>query len=514
MNGILAMRAARERGSARRAGLGASLLTQAQGTAGTVSSLISTNGGDSTAQAALQSALSHVDPSTLATINGAIGSVNNLGPITHMAGVIAEGGTVSPEMVIGGLAVAATMTMGPVAGAVVAVAGEAVCAIFDALQGPPPPPPPAWNYQGFLRLGQVQGNPDGSYDPIPYGPADPLWISFVDHVAVIDAVQQGIAYLGYPPISGNFSYNTAQILVTCMYIHENWPRMQAWTKAGNMEDESGIASALNYSWPDNNTVAFYSHGSGRHSTWLATASAQSLGNAMYGVWRSLCCTGGSNAKINPYMNVTTTEQEAAQYAEMQKVKVGPADFSVFFSILLARNIEQWVNGHSYIPAYDLLVAAAAAWNATHSNSTSVTYSPDDYFAYEPGAAERYAVQNATPYGGVIAVGTGSFNFVNPVYIALSGWDLGEVDPTQVTVQRRPPLTVNTGALISAASNSSSGNLFGLSNTSLALLGVGAVAAGGVGYGVMTGTLGGIVTAVTSPFVTGLEWIGKGAKRLF
>ena len=120
-------------GSARaRLGLGAnvSALINADNTATTIQSLLDKGGVTSTDQQAIAAQLALLDPSTLSTINSSVDDYSTLTHMSTLSAAISSGDSITPEMITGSLAVAATMTMGPIAGGAVAVAGVAGSLIF------------------------------------------------------------------------------------------------------------------------------------------------------------------------------------------------------------------------------------------------------------------------------------------------------------------------------------------------------------------------------------------------
>jgi hypothetical protein len=497
---------------------------------------MSQSGAGTVASSGLQSALSSLNPGTLSAIQGAVGTVNNLQPAVSVAQTLESGGTVTPQQVTSVLALTATMTMGPVAGAAVAVAGEAVSAIFDALQGPPPPPPPAWNYNGFLRLGQIQGNSAGAFDPVPYGPKDPTWLSFTNSSDVITAVQKGVPTLNRPPVSGNFSYSTAQVLAVCMELLEMWPIVNQSVSSQNWSQLD--ISAMNVS---SDALNFYQHLSWYGGVEVIGTSGHTnqLDAAHFNIWKGLTQQGGTQVSADSISSSPSFWQSyALQQIQIASQHVTAATFPLFFAATLATNIMQWVNGHSFIPAYQLLVACAAAWNASYSNSTMATYDPDDYYAntdqlympyvpeYGDGSTDHNTILQKLRAGPPVNDWelVPLAGWVNPIYTVLSGWDIGEVDPAALQANRHPPLVINTGPLggSSAAGVGASGGvagwLSGLSTGEKIALGVAAVPVaatlGGVGYALATKqstgrVLKGMWNVATSP----LGSIGKGAKRL-
>jgi hypothetical protein len=540
--------------------MGAPLLTASIGTTDAVDTLLAQSGvSSSEIQSALRSQLENLSPDVLGQMGDATGVMNTLGPIADMATTIASGSKPSPQMVIGGLAVAATMTMGPIAGAAVAVAGEAVSAIFDALQGPPPPPPPEWNYKGFLRLGQIQGAAAGGYDPIPYGPNDPKWIHFSSARDVINAVLYGLPQTGSVHIDGNFSFGTAALLAVCLDIVESWPRAYRAIQydraqkrsslvvfdpisagmAGDEDAESFYAASYpsQGSYADGNDVIWGEHG--YNSPAGNDARTSMIGfDALYGLqqclWQGMVAQGGFDpaqgldpAVLAPYTSAAPQGLDPAVLAPYtsaapQGLPVDP-HFSILFASTLARNIEQWANGHSFIEPYQLLLSCVAAWNGVHSNSSTVTFSPYDFFASDYqltysgmhiGIVEsHYTIAS----GDVKSRLTNVFFWRNPIYTVLRGWQFDIVDPTQVSFQMHPPITINTGPKVVhlavakktvAPSTGLWADVSGMSTPAKVALGVAAVPAVAVAGGAMYA----FATQQATSAVLGRMW--KGVKRPF
>ena len=465
-------------GSARaRLGLGAnvSALINADNTATTIQSLLDKGGVTSTDQQAIAAQLALLDPSTLSTINSSVDDYSTLTHMSTLSAAISSGDSITPEMITGSLAVAATMTMGPIAGAAVAVAGEAVSLIFDAFSSPPPPPPPEWNYKGFLRLGQIQGTASGGYDPVPFGPKDSLWIDCSTSSKVIQFVQHGDAKR--PAVDGNFSWGTAQFMAACLELVEQWPVYRVSRSIDGMNMSS-------------DALAFYSH-----ECWSFydrdTLSAEDLSDLHSSIWTA----------CQPF-------DAAAQ-------KHCDADFAVFLAHMVAANLQLWANGQSYIPLYSLLQSCAAGWNSLHSDSVKAVFSGNDNAAYE-----------VSTFGGPGTVTKAGF-WNNPIYPIICGWDPDVTDPTQYTASRRPPITINCGELLSDGSHNSlnsksitsSTSTTKLSTTAKVAIAVAAIpvvaVAGGAVYALATKqAVGGVLTsmgyAIATPFASAGSAIKRGA----
>ena len=129
-------------------------------------------------------------------------------PAISLAGTIASGKVPSEQEIVGGMAAVATLTMGPVAGAVVGVAGEAALALqsgaqslFNALGLYDHPLD--YNYGvGFIRANGV--------DTIPYGSADPLWIHLTPESALDTFMSKGDAH--HPAPAGNYNFEMVGLL--------------------------------------------------------------------------------------------------------------------------------------------------------------------------------------------------------------------------------------------------------------------------------------------------------------
>lgn len=129
-------------------------------------------------------------------------------PAISLAGTLASGQVPSQQQIVGGMAAVATLTMGPLAGAVVGVAGEAALAVqsgaaalFSALGLYSQPP--EWNYGiGLIRADNL--------DTIPYGPTDPLWIHLNPESSFESFMSNGDTH--HPAPAGNFNFYMVGLL--------------------------------------------------------------------------------------------------------------------------------------------------------------------------------------------------------------------------------------------------------------------------------------------------------------
>lgn len=561
MSQFAAMRGAVSGAPHARVGLGgAALLAQSLGTSSTVSSLVNASGAQGSAQDALQSGLQTLSPDTLNALSGSIDAVNNLAPMANFAASIAQGGSMSgaegEQMVVGMLALTATMTMGPIAGAAVAAAAEVATLIFDALQGPPPPPPTEWNYRGFLRAGLIQGSGVAT-DPVPYGPKDPSWMHFTNARQVIDAVVHGTGTPSSVPIDGNFAFGTAALWAVCLELCGAWPvlhaSIQRQKSAGGAIDTSPInlglwnyedaealyaSSSINTFESGSNILGGYNSPNGNdfRGMYLCYDSLYGLQETFF---ESLFYTGGVDpepALVKAEMAGDAGTQAAfVQYYTPAHLEAVDPDFSVLFAATLARDIEQWANGHSYIDPYQLLLACVAAWNATHGSDRAVTYDPYDYYAsgkqltYSGAHNGLYSSYYDIQPGDVKDLVSDVFFWRNPIYTILRGWQFDVANPAAAQLEWHPPIVLNVGAPMNSNIKGSTGvggalwqyvdNLPLGVKIALGIASVPVVAvAGGTGYALVTRqpvkrVLGGMWKSTKKPFVSAGHTIGSGAKRL-
>jgi hypothetical protein len=211
------------------------------------------------------------------------------------------------------------------------------------------------------------------------------------------------------------------------------------------------------------------------------------------------------------------------------------DFSVLFAATLARDIEQWANGHSYIDPYQLLLACVAAWNATHGSDRAVTYDPYDYYAsgkqltYSGAHNGLYSSYYDIQPGDVKDLVSDVFFWRNPIYTILRGWQFDVANPAAAQLEWHSPIVLNVGAPMNSNIKGSTGvggalwqyvdNLPLGVKIALGIASVPVVAvAGGTGYALVTRqpvkrVLGGMWKSTKKPFVSAGHTIGSGAKRL-
>jgi hypothetical protein len=120
-------------------------------------------------------------------------------PAFNLASTIASGGTPTGQQLILGLAAVAG-AINPLAGAMLAVAGEAAVFVAGAFQslytalGLYTTPPPTWVYVGLLRL-QVDPLP---FPPLADGTIDPAWMSFLPVSALTCNIASDVQDFGLP----------------------------------------------------------------------------------------------------------------------------------------------------------------------------------------------------------------------------------------------------------------------------------------------------------------------------
>lgn len=150
-------------------------------------------------QQAQQAAFNALPPSVQGVINAGLADASTAAPAIALGQTIASGGVPTEAEVIGGLAAATTLTLGPIAGAAVGAIGAVVAGVqalmtdlftslglYDNA--------PSYTYIGLLRAG---------IDPIPFGPTDPFWIDCGSGAKVSNFYFHGDAH--HPALSGGFN---------------------------------------------------------------------------------------------------------------------------------------------------------------------------------------------------------------------------------------------------------------------------------------------------------------------
>lgn len=221
----------------------------------------------------------------------------DLQPAVQLASAIASGGgQVNPQMIIGALSAAATVFGGPIAGAVIGTAGEAIQlagaamqSLFDALGLYDHPP--TVQFVGLI--------PEQS---VPAGPRDPQWI----HINTPTDLYNYYNKLGSMNVIGLFPNGTWEL-----YWWFQW--CLGYLNPGDVECQHG--------WPG--------------------------------------CGQGAGS---PY---------------------SPNAFDLYFAHLLKADLEAWANGNPYMPPRQLLYSALTIWNATHQNTSTITYPAQDHVSPMP-----------------------------------------------------------------------------------------------------------------------------------
>jgi hypothetical protein len=385
---------------------------------------------------------------------------------------------------------------------------------------------------------------------VPFGPNDPNWVAFNSSSDVINAVLFGTSAPLRPPIDGNFAFGTAALLAVCLEITQGWWWIQAALREYNSSLSGGSSDAEAWINPDDdgmqngeNAEMFYAAtagvpGSNVTPNGIINQYNSPQGNdarqvylchdSLYGLQvatiLSLQCYGGTDPNINGQFfetidgNLVWNGNGSAQAYESgsNAVQSTSPDFSVVFAAALAKDIELWANGLSYIDPYQLLLACTAAWNATHSSSSTATYSAYDFYASDfqltyNGAHNGTFSANNTIAAGAIRDTVNQICFWrNPIYTVLRGWTFDIDSIEQTTFDIHPPITVNTGAITSTGTTS----LFGSSLASNIALGAAVVAgsavAGGVAYAGVTGAgVGTVLGSMWSGLISPFTWVAAG-----
>lgn len=134
-------------------------------------------------------------------INGVKADVSTAGPAISLAQTIADGGQPSEAAIIGGLAAATTLVLGPLAGAAVGAIGSIAAGLQSLME------------DFFRSLGLYDQVPSYHYigltptiSPIPYGPTDPYWINVTSYANLQNYILHGDAH--HPALSGVYDDDT------------------------------------------------------------------------------------------------------------------------------------------------------------------------------------------------------------------------------------------------------------------------------------------------------------------
>lgn len=306
----------------------------------------------------LTSVLANLPPDVTSALNQGSQLVSSVKPAFDLAATLASGGVASEQQVLAAVAAVAA-AINPAAGAIIAVGGEllvtiqaAVIALYTDL-GWIGNLPPTYNYVGLLRA---------NLDTIPFSPSaitgavDPNWLSFTRGIDLVNFINMGRAAtstaLAMPDYSPNQATQTANDPFIQMYVSALL-RQQPIT----VDTVSQIVCTMQF-------VAC-----------LDNPSANKLNN---GTGCELRTPGVANAQgqFCKYLGWNNTDPVCASVGDF--AAYSPDLFEIFFNTILRKNLEFWANGHAFVPAVQLLAAAAQVWNQGHGVMPQKTYQPYSY----------------------------------------------------------------------------------------------------------------------------------------